>query len=272
MQHTRARRNYFFFLLFITISFQSCIAHRDMIVMDQGKIEGEIRSFKELRLDQSVEYKSYTLQAYDQLIIRINAFDGSTEEFLSRSFASENQHSSNIDFSPSSIYFSSYNVNEAGLVTLPILGNLNVVGMTVDELKAKLDEEYSPYLKFASTTVKLGNMRITLMGEITNPGVHYMYNEKTTLLDAISLAGDFTDFANLERVKLVRQTKQGTKTVFLNLGSPDFVYSEYYYVRPYDLIYVEPLKEKALDSSARSLGAVLSAASVVAILISALLN
>lgn len=242
-----------------------------MIVMDQGELDQEIRAFKELRIDSSVEYKAYTLQPHDQLIIRINAFDGSTEEFLSRSFATENQQASNIDYSPASIYFSSYNIDEKGFVTLPILGKMDVKGMTVEALKEKLDTEYEPYMKFASTTVKLANMRLTILGEINDPGVHYLYNEKTTLLDAISLAGDFTDFANLERIKLVRQTDQGTKTVFINLGKPDFIYTEYYYIRPYDLIYIEPLKEKALDSSARSLGAVLSALSIVAVIINAII-
>ncbi len=263
---------YFFLLLTIVFLFPSCIKHREMIVMDQGEIEDDIRDYKELRVDRAVKYKSYTLQAHDQLVIRINAFDGSTEEFLNRSFASENQFSNNIDFTPASLYFTSYNVDENGNIVLPILGRMNVAGKTINELKEKLDEEYSPYLKFASTTVKLANMRITILGEINTPGVHYLYNEKTTLLDAISLAGDFTDFANLERVKLIRQTRSGTKTVFINLGKPDFIYSEFYYIRPYDLIYVEPLKEKALDSSARSLGAVISAISVAAVIINILLR
>ena len=270
MQQKNTRMYLFLLLFLVSLSFQSCIQHREMIVMDQGKIEEDIRSYKEIRLDQSVAYKSYKLQAYDQLIIRINAFDGSTEEFLGRSFATENGYSSNIDYNPSSLYFTSYNVDETGHITLPILGKVKVEGMTVDLLKEKLDEDYNPYLKFAATTVKLANMRVTILGEINDPGVHYLYNEKTTLLDAVSLADDFTDFANLERVKLVRQTKEGTKTVFINLGQPDFIYSEYYYIRPYDLIYVEPLKAKALDSSARSLGAIISAASVVAIIINAL--
>jgi protein involved in polysaccharide export with SLBB domain len=78
-------------------------------------------------------------------------------------------------------------------------------------LKTRLDSAYAPYLKFASTNVKLANLRVTILGEVENPGVHYFFNNQTTILEAISLAGDFTDFGNRKKVKLIRRYGNETK-------------------------------------------------------------
>lgn len=256
---------YVIFLLIVVCCTPSCVTHRDLLMTKEGEERDfeSIQDYTIIREDRMKEFKSYRIQPYDQLIIRVNAFDGSTEGFLNREFAPENGYSSNIDYTPESIYFSSYNVRETGDIILPILDRLYIEGMTVNELKSKLDELYSPYLKYPSTTVRLANMRITLLGEINTPGVHYLYNEKNTILDAISIAGDFTDFANLTNVKLIRQTKIGSETVYLNLSKPDFVYTEYFYVRPHDVIYIEPLKEKMIQVNAQTVGVILSAASLL---------
>jgi len=261
----RKQFKYVVWMLIAVCCMPSCVSHRDL-QMTKEKDERDMESVKEytvIREDRMKEFESYRIQAYDQIIIRVNAFDGSTESFLNREFASENSYSSNIDYSPESIYFSSYNVSETGDIVLPILEKMHVTGMTVNELKTKLDKEYSPYLKFPSTTVRLANMRFTVLGEINEPGVHYLYNEKNTLLDAISMAGDFTDYANLTNVKIIRQTKIGTETVYVNLSQPDFIYTDYYYVHPHDVIYIEPLKEKVIQVNAATVGVILSSASLL---------
>ncbi len=262
---------YALFLMMIAVCSQSCISHRDLLMTKEAEEKDleNVDAYTIIREDRMKEFESYKIQPYDQLIIRVNAFDGSTESFLNREFAPENGYSSNIDYSPESIYFSSYNVSEVGDIVLPILERMHVAGMTVNELKTKLDEEYNPYLKYPSTTVRLANMRITVLGEINDPGVHYLYNEKNTLLDAISMAGDFTDYANLTNVKVIRQTKIGSETVYLNLSKPDFIYTDYFYAHPHDVIYVEPLKEKMIHVNAATVGVILSSASLLLLVLNA---
>ena len=249
----------------------SCVSHKDLV-----SINGNESVPKDLRYPQEVsntvlyKYQPSRLQAYDQLMIRINAFDGTTEDFLQREFAIENNNNNNIDFSPESVYFNSYIVNDSGYIYLPMLGRMDVSGHTMTSLKHHLDQAYSPYLRFASTTIKLANMRVTVLGEVNNPGVHTLYNERTTLLDAISLAGDFTDFANRGKIKLIRQTNREAHSVYLNLNKADFLTTEYYYIQPSDVIYVEPTRKKALDVSNRTLGVVISAVSLAALVINVL--
>jgi len=116
--------------------------------------------------------------------------------------------------------------------------------------------------------VKLSNRHFTILGEITKPGVHYFYNEKSTLLEAISIAGGFTDFSNRKKVKLIRKKDNGTVSVYLNLFRSDFMYSEYNYVHPHDIIYIEPTKSKSRNLSANMAGVVVSAISVGVLFIS----
>lgn len=149
---------------------------------------------------------------------------------------------------------------------MPLLEEIKVSGLTALELKAKLDDSYKPYLRFVSTNVKLANMRVTVLGEVAKPGVHYLYQDRNTILDAIGLAEDFTEFGNRKRVKLIRQTDWGSQTVYVNLSRPEFASTEYLYVQPNDLIYVEPLKAKSFDVSSESVGIVLSAISLGALL------
>ena len=256
-------------LLVVVIVGQSCVGHKNMISLNQGEdipeeMRGVVSSPSSDRY-QPYEFQPYEIRPYDQLMIRVNAFAGSTEEFVNRemTYALGN---SRRDFDPPSIYFTSYSVNDSGYVTLPLIDKIKIGGLTTAQAQKKLDKAYEPYLKLVSTNIKLANNRVTIMGEVSNPGVHYFYQEKNTLLDAIGLAGDFTDFANRKKVKVVRQTPIGSKSVYLNMNRSDFFATEYFYTQPNDMIYIEPVKAKNFDVSARSIGVVISGISLAAVI------
>ena len=252
----------------VAILAQSCIPHRTMVTLNgNDETPTDLKSDEVVQYTQHAEFESYKIRPFDQLMIKVNAFDGSTEEFLNREFKTENTFTRDIDFSPSSLYFSSYFVDDAGFIHLPLLGDIEVAGLTVAEIKIKLDEAYLPYLKFASTSVKMSNSRVTVFGEVQKPGVYYLYQEKNTILDAISMAGDMTEFGIREKVKLIRLTEEGSETSYLNLFRSDFIYTEYSYLKPSDVIYVEPTKGKARDVGARFTSVVISAISLGILLV-----
>ena len=252
----------------IVALFSSCIPHKQMITLN-----GADEDPKDLKSDQLVQYtqlkefESYKIKPFDQLLIKVNAFDGSTEEFLNREFKTETTFTRDIDYRPPSLYFNSYIVDDAGFIHLPLLGDIEVAGLTAAQIKVKLDEAYLPFLKFASTSVKLSNARVTVFGEVKNPGVYYLHNDKNTLLDAISMAGDFTEFGNREKVKLIRITEEGSETIYINLFRSDFIYTDYFYVKPYDVIYIEPTKAKSRDVGARFTSIVLATVSTAVLII-----
>ncbi|MFT6320475.1 MAG: polysaccharide export outer membrane protein [Granulosicoccus sp.] len=250
--------------------FISCVKHSELI-----SLNGEDKEIKrgDKVIDAAVynelhNYEAYKVQPFDQLMIKVNAFDGSTEEYLNREFAAENVFSREISYDPASLYFNSYTVDEEGHITLPLIGDVKISAKTIADVKKQLDKAYKPHLKLVSTSVKLANMRVTVFGEVNRPGVHYLYNERNTLLDAISMAGDITDFGNRTKVKLIRMTEEGSETVFLDLSRSGFISTEFYYVQPYDVIYIEPTKFKSRDRSSRVAGLVVSAISAGAVILS----
>jgi len=251
-------------LLLIALLLPSCIPHKDLVTLNGNEsLPSDFRSDQLMHTTQIQSFTAYTIYPYDQLMIRVNAFEGSTEQFLNREFDNSNNGSGQQQtYDPASLYFSTYTVDEKGYVNLPVVEKIQVKGLTVAEIKEKLDEAYKPYLKFASTSVKLANSRITVMGEVNRPGVHYLYNDQNTILDAISMAGDFTDFGNRKKVKIIRKTEEGLETIYLNMNRSEFLYSPYYYIHPYDVIYVEPTKRKSRDTGANSTGVILSGISV----------
>lgn len=247
----------------------SCVPHKDLITLNKAEDSpNDLKSDKSMGYVNHKKLKPYKIRPFDQLLVKINAFDGNTEDYLNREFSRGNVYSRELDYSPASIYFNSYNVDKEGFISLPVIDKVKVAGLNVTELKLKLEKAYTPYLKFASSSIKVANMRATVLGEVQNPGVQQLYNEQTTILDAITMAGDFTQFGNRSKVKLIRQSKQGRQTVYLNLSRSDFMTTEYYYVQPSDVIYVEPIKAKALDVSSRTLGVVFSAISLGVLLTS----
>ena len=92
--------------------------------------------------------------------------------------------------------------------------------------------------------VKLANFRVSMVGEFNNPGKYVVYQDKINIFEAIAMAGDMTDFAKRDKVLLVRQSEKGVKTYRLNLNDYSLLESEFYYLMPNDLVYVEPLKGK----------------------------
>ncbi len=254
--------------------FTSCLKHKQLITLNGNdeSIEEDLRNVSNVKYKELPDYKPYKIQAFDQLLIKVNAFDGNTEDFLNREFTSENTFSRDITYDPPSLYFNSYIVDERGQITLPLIGSIDVKGKTIADLKLEIDEAYEPHLKMVSSSVKLSNMRITIFGEVNRPGIQYLYDERTTLFDAIGLAGDITDFGNREKVKLIRLTDKGSKTVYLNLQNSEFVNSEFFYLKPYDVIYIEPTKAKSRDRSARVVGVVISAVSVGTLILNLILT
>lgn len=244
----------------------SCVSHSNLISLNAGDAEMDESQLDTLSQTHTIPaFEDYKIRPNDQLFIRLNAFEGSTGEFINRELSDEGG-GNRLSFDPQTVYFSSYSVSESGSIKLPMLDRVAVAGLTTQQLQDTLDKAYEPYLRLASTSVKLGNRRITLLGEFQSPGTYYLYNEKNTLMEAIGMGGDFTAFGNRKKVKLIRQTADGAESVYLNLTRTDFISTPYYYVQPNDVIYVEPVRAKSFDESARSVGVVISSLSLAVII------
>jgi polysaccharide biosynthesis/export protein len=140
-----------------------------------------------------------------------------------------------------SMFIYGYSVDDNGEVTLPVMGKVKLEGKTMDEAISVIEELASEYLIGATVMVKHVNFSITVTGEVGSPGKFYVYDNQFSIMDALSMAGDLTDFGN-RKVNIVRQTPDGTGATFavLDITDPRIITSEYYFLQPNDLVYVEP--------------------------------
>ena len=142
-----------------------------------------------------------------------------------------------------------YLVNKKGIIEFPVLGSLNVGGLTTaqlsDTLKLKLDQ----YLKDPIVNVRLLNYKVTVLGEVNRPSTYSITSERITVVDAIGMAGDLTIDGKRENVLLIREENGERKFIRLDLNSSTLFQSPYYYLKQNDIVYIEPSKSKAQTSA-----------------------
>ena len=164
-----------------------------------------------------------------------------------------------------------YLVNSEGVIQFPVLGTIRATGLTKKQLSDTLVKKLvtKKLLVDPIVSIRFLNFRVTVMGEVARPTVITVANERISLLEAIGLAGDLTIYAKRDNVLLIRE-ENGEKIIRrINLNSNEIFTSEFYYLKPNDIIYAEPNNAKITASSntRQILPIVLSALSFVAIIL-----
>lgn len=247
------------------MAFSSCVPQRKMLFLKEMEMASE---------DVSIEYQNertlnYKIQPGDNLYIKaINIIDEKSALALNGG----DTRSGNYLSSESSIYLNSYNVSKDGFIDYPLTGLVEVKNLTVEEAKARIQDSLSKYVKETALIIKLSNFDITIIGEVNRPGKYKVYQSEIGLLEALALAGNTTSFAKTESVKIVRRTDNGSKIVTVNAGRADILSSPYYYLKPNDIVYVEPLKSKQWGFTSFPYSTVLSILSLGVTMVTLYLN
>lgn len=164
------------------------------------------------------------------------------------------------------MFLSGYNVDVEGNVLMPVVGVVNVAGLTIDEATDQIGKRVEEYLHGATVLVKLVNFSVTILGEVRSPGKYYVYDNRVNIIDIISVAGDLTDFGN-RNLTIVRQTSEGAAFGKIDLNDAQAIKSEYFYLQPNDIVYVEPHKLKRVGISQFPISLVFSTISFTLFLI-----
>ncbi|WP_310392815.1 polysaccharide biosynthesis/export family protein [Hymenobacter sp.] len=234
----------------------SCVSQRSLPYL-QGAGYSQTRPVEEVNA-RAV----YRIQVNDVLAIRVQS---SQPEFNELFNATDNRALLSGD--PSILYLTGYSVNEGGQISLPTVGSVPVAGLTVDQVQALVQQRVARFASGANVVVKLISFKLTVLGEVRNPGRYFVYNGQANVLEALGLAGDLNEFGNRQNVKLVRQTAKGSEVVLLDLTDPALLRSPYFYLLPNDALYVEPLKARTSRGNANNLGIVFAGLSTLVLLL-----
>ena len=145
-----------------------------------------------------------------------------------------------------------YTIDSKGDIDFPVVGKIQVAGLTREEIAEKVKKSLvdASLVKDPTVTVSLSNLHYSMMGEVAKPGQYAIEEEKVTILDAISKAGDLTIQGKRNDVMVLRQENGHQKIYKINLCSGNSVFnSPVYYLQQNDVVYISPNETKARQST-----------------------
>jgi len=209
-----------FFTLLVAVLLSSCVPQKKIKYLQKQQAK-DTTSFNPNKRDNN-----YKLQVKDNLYVRVYALDEKAFFFFNKQSGTNSYN----DFAnDASIYLNSYTVDDSGNIDFPIVGKVYVKGLTVFEVKTILQQLIGEYLKETTVVVKTVNFKVTMIGEVMRPGQFSIYKDDLNIFEAISLAGDLSEFANRNKVALIRQVPGGSQVHYLDLTSNEILSSKYYY-------------------------------------------
>jgi polysaccharide export outer membrane protein len=179
---------------------------------------------------QKEAYEDYRLQINDEIIYRLLTSDETISKLISSGTSSM-----------SSQNMISYRIYPDGTVDLPFLKKIPVAGLTLNEASRVVEEKFKEIIPDAAVKLSIANKTFTIIGE-AGTGVYPIIREKMTIYQALSLSGNLNNAGDFKNVRIIRETEKGTEVLHFDIRPVSLIESQYYYIYPNDIIYVQRAK------------------------------
>mgnify|MGYP003290890316 CR=1 FL=1 len=208
----------------------------------------------------------------DALVITVSALD--PEAVLPYNLPYVSYATPTSENMPTTQTYQYYTVDADGEIAFPVLGKLRVVGLSQSEVIEMIQEKLKGQLVDPIVSMRFLNAKLTVLGEVKNPGTYLLNNGGMTLLEALGAAGDLTQYGNRSNVLVTRENNGKLEFARLNLCSDEVFASPYFYLQQNDVVYVEPNQARTTSNQSISLwlsmvGTLSSATTVVVSVLSA---
>ena len=270
-------------MLLLLLAASSCIRNRDYIYLqspaekaywDLSPLQSKSlrRAQQAIKAQDSAVFvpnevpEEYIVQSGDILKIDIRGFDEKINQLFNL-FLAQNMNVGGMAASGGDPYFMfGYVVTDSGTVDLPVMGRIRIAGLTMTQAQAAVQTELDRYFEKAYVRVALGGIRFSVLGQVRNPGKFTVMQNRLTILEAVAQAGELVPDADRRRVKLIRQYPGWSQIITLDLTDRKLLESPYYFIRPNDMLIVNPLRVRELGTgltAQQSVGALLTAISLL---------
>ncbi|MGB1295580.1 MAG: polysaccharide biosynthesis/export family protein [Flavobacteriales bacterium] len=214
------------FILLGLLIFNSCVPLEEITYLQSEKEKN----------DQVYElnYDDYVVGYNDILYIEVRTLE---KDNL-------NPGNGSVGISEAFFYLRGYDVDKNGYIDVPVIGEVYVFGQNVSQIKTRLKELLQTYYKNFTVTVKPTGVKVSILGEVGRPGTYTFYQNNVTIFELLARSGDLGTLANRKQVKILRHTDDHVKVHYLDLTSQDVFDSDFYYLQPEDVFYIEPLPVK----------------------------
>ena len=237
MKIKKLKKIFFPIIAFLLILIVSCASPTQILYLQDSDDNNPI----------SITYGENTLQVDDILDIKIGALIPEAALPFNKPSYSGMQPVSDLEI----LKLEGYLVSQDKTINFPILGTISVSDKTTTDLEKDLKErlKLGGYLTDPTVTVRLLNAKVTLLGELNNPGTYTFTENNMSFLQALGLAGDLNIYGNRKDIILIR-TIDGTQTMnHMNLTSVDWLSSPFQNIKPNDVIVVNPNGAKIKSSA-----------------------
>jgi polysaccharide export outer membrane protein len=249
----------FFFCCILILSILSCASKKDINYFQDTDSE------LELPTDIENTFNFLNIQPGDILDIQIKALNPESVLVFQR------QSSLNVQQAQvQNRAIDGYVVGKEGSVNLPIIGNIGTSNHNTQSLAKEIQKALSPYVNNSTVNVRVLNFRVSVLGEVNNPGTFTVLEERVSLPQVLGLAGDLT--INGDRNILLIRNENGKNSHHdIDLTSAKFLQSPFYFLKQNDIVYVRPndarVKSSGLVGNVGTLGSILSLAISIVLLI-----
>ena len=231
-----------FLLLFLPFLVASCVTSRKVNLLQESGKHG-IPAYAD-----TLTYEDYQIRIGDRLYVYVYSIDERVSSMFNASGNGVNSSQIRQGAGASGSYdLYTYLVADDGTIDYPLVGKVPVRGKTTREVKAVLERSLMEYVQ-DQTDYKLLSVEVNIVrGTFSvisdhGSGMFAMPKEKVTIFEALAMAGDIGDFGDRSKVRIVREIEGETKVMTFDVRSQDIINSEYYYIEPNDVIYIQRIK------------------------------
>lgn len=213
-------------LLLVSAGLFSCATKKQILYFQ----DSENLNLKEI--DRAFEP---IIEPNDILYITVSSIDADVTKPFKRNSGSEGASAGS-----NNLELQGYLVDSKGEIRFPVLGSIPVTGKTRGTLEQELKASLSEYITDVVVDVRIINFKVTVIGEVSNPGVFRIENERVTLPEALALAGDLTVDGKRKEITVIREENGLRKVAKIDFTNTDLFSSPFYFLKQNDIIYVEP--------------------------------
>lgn len=261
-----SKKGLFVLSMFVALM-SSCISNKQLIVLRDVTAESAEEVNKTMQSQPEPRVK-----INDALIITVSALD--PEAVVPYNLPAVSFESPTTEIKPTAQSYQYYTVDAKGDIMFPVLGKLHVVGMTQSEVIELIQGRLEGQVQNPIVTMRFLNAKVTVLGEVKNPGNYPLNNGGMTIFEALGVAGDMTQYANRSNVLVTRENNGKVEFARLDMRSKEVLTSPYFYLQQNDVVLVEPNQARTTSNQSISLwlsmvGTVSSTATVVVSVLSA---
>ena len=229
-------------IILLPLLLASCVTSKKVNLMQEAG-KHKIPSYAD-----TLSYEDYQVRVGDRMYIYVYSIDERVSQMFNSSGHGINASQMRQNNMGGSYDLYTYLVLEDGTIDYPMVGKVPVRGKTTREIKLLLEKELAGYIASSYTEYQVVSVEVNIVRRSFSvisdhgSGTFTIQKEKVTIYEALAMAGDIGDFGDRSQVRIIRETEGKTQIKVFDIRSKDIINSEFYYIEPNDVIYIQRIK------------------------------